>query len=158
MSGDCGFDFLQQNGKKIVDVCGGVLWIWARKMTVENEGLKLLKPSTQVLTEDDLPGWRDTIESKSAEVPGDGDFYDQITCGKVPLDDNHRAMIREAGNVGYASIWHDDLHCWHTHTRALQELGKKRRRRVHDDQSWLGQSNAQLLLLPESRRLGSVSV
>jgi hypothetical protein len=36
MSAECGFDFLQQNGEKLVDVCGGVLWIWAVKMTLEN--------------------------------------------------------------------------------------------------------------------------
>lgn len=125
MSDDCGFDFLQQNGHKIVDVCGGVLWIWARKMTVENEGLKLLKASTQLLTEDDLAAWRETFESKSGKSDDD-DFFDQITGGKVSLDERHRAMIRDASSLGYASIWHDDLQCWHTHTRALFEIGKQR--------------------------------
>jgi hypothetical protein len=40
-----GFDFASQ-----LDACGGVMWVWHRKMTKENEGLKLLKPAEKRLS------------------------------------------------------------------------------------------------------------
>ena len=65
MSGDVDFDFLIRiDGKKLVDVCGGNMWLWHRKMTLQNEGLKLLKASTQSVTLNDLPSdWRERIRS-----------------------------------------------------------------------------------------------
>ena len=57
-SSETGFDFASQ-----IDACGGNMWAWHRKMTKENEGLKLLKAATKVLGEADLPAnWRDHIE------------------------------------------------------------------------------------------------
>ena len=44
MSSECNFDFASQ-----IDCCGGVMWIWHRKMTAEGQGLALLKPATKVL-------------------------------------------------------------------------------------------------------------
>jgi len=40
MSSETGFDFASQ-----IDACGGNMWFWHRKMTPENEGLKLIKPA-----------------------------------------------------------------------------------------------------------------
>ena len=58
MSSECNFDFASQ-----IDCCGGVMWIWHRKMTAENHGLEIIKPATKVLTAADLPAnWRDHIE------------------------------------------------------------------------------------------------
>lgn len=65
MGADCSFNFLRHdNGQKLVDACGGNMWLWHRKMTRENEGLKLLKESTQTLAVDDLPkDWQEQIKS-----------------------------------------------------------------------------------------------
>src|SRR5208337_5315938 len=58
MSSETGFDFASQ-----IDCCGGVMWIWHRKMTAENHGLSLVKPATKELSVADLPtNWRDHIE------------------------------------------------------------------------------------------------
>ena len=58
MSSETGFDFASQ-----IDACGGNMWFWHRKMTPENEGLKLIKPAEKVLSLSDLPpNWRDHIE------------------------------------------------------------------------------------------------
>src|SRR5690606_15037022 len=58
MSAEAGFDFGAQ-----VDVCGGNMWLWHRKMTTENGGLSIVKPFERILTEADLPlNWRDHIE------------------------------------------------------------------------------------------------
>jgi hypothetical protein len=77
MSRDVGFDFQAK-----IDVCGGVMWVWHRKMTAENQGLALIKAATQQLTEADLPAdWRATIEKPEkkestprARHPVDDDF------------------------------------------------------------------------------------
>ena len=60
MSRDCQFDFTSE-----VDCAGGNMWIWHRKMTAANQGLALIKPATQLLSEADLPAnWRDHIQVK----------------------------------------------------------------------------------------------
>ena len=51
MSSECNFDFASQ-----IDCCGGVMWIWHRKMTAENVGLTLIKPATKALSSSRLAG------------------------------------------------------------------------------------------------------
>jgi hypothetical protein len=64
MSRDCKFDF-----KASVDCYGGVMWIWARKMTEANQGLAVIKASTRTLSVSDLPPtWRDKIEKPKKEA------------------------------------------------------------------------------------------
>jgi hypothetical protein len=77
MSADTGYDLTAK-----VDVFGAVLWQWHRKLSIENQGLALLKPATQYITEADLPaGWREPKEKpkttpivKAARHPVDDDF------------------------------------------------------------------------------------
>lgn len=123
MSRDCGFNFADS-----VDVCGGNMWIWARKMSLENEGLKLLKPATETLSEDDLPDWHEQIQPPRGKIvpPGDGDSFHELTSCSIQLDERHKATIDDVGRLGYVSVWHPDLQCWHTHTKALQEIAKMR--------------------------------
>jgi hypothetical protein len=72
------------------------------------------------------PVSREEDESIDRMASRDDEFYDEITSGKVPLNDRHQEMICDAAKLGYASVWQSDIHCWHTHTKALQELGKQR--------------------------------
>jgi len=67
MGTDCNFNLMHHNnGQQLVDARGGNMWIWHRKMTRENEGLKLLKEATQTLTVDDLPkDWQEQIKGES---------------------------------------------------------------------------------------------
>ena len=59
MSSECNFDFASQ-----IDCCGGVMWVWHRKLTAENGGLTKIKAATRVLAAADLPAnWRDHLKS-----------------------------------------------------------------------------------------------
>ena len=95
MSSECNFDFASQ-----IDCCGGVMWIWHRKMTRrEPAASALIKPATKVLAEADLPAnWRDHIEVVTRkrtkvrinEVADDDlDPFEALASSRkiIPLDD-----------------------------------------------------------------------
>ncbi len=129
MSSETGFDFASQ-----IDACGGNLWIWHRKMTTENGGLKLIKAAEKALSVSDLPAnWKDHIEvvqRKCAKIriAGISDeqqsaFDDLVTsCRRVPLDAKHKQIITAIADAGYSAIWVPDYHCLQTHTHALATL------------------------------------
>jgi hypothetical protein len=129
MSSEVNFDFASQ-----VDACGHVMWLWHRKMTLETQGLSLLKPATKALTAADLPlNWKDHIEvvtRKRSKVRVNGvedehlDPFDQLASGRriIPLDEHHKRLIQTLMESGYSTIWVADHHLLQTHTRALQEL------------------------------------
>jgi hypothetical protein len=117
MSADVGFDFARQ-----IDVAGGVMWIWHRKMSLENKGLELLKSAEKILTIDELPGnWRDHIDvvsRKQTKIRVGGlsdeeqDPFDQLASARriVPLDDIHKEIIdeltrRKSPNLKSADAW-----------------------------------------------------
>ena len=60
MSSDTGFDFASA-----IDCCGGIMWIWATKMTAENGGLSLIHPASKELSVSDLPSNCATISRSS---------------------------------------------------------------------------------------------
>jgi len=129
MSSETGFDFASQ-----IDCCGGVMWIYHRKLTVENQGLALLKSAEKLLGLDDLPAnWKDHIEvirGKRSKVRIEGikdkyiDPFDQLASARrnVPLDEDHKAIIDELARSGYSTVWVSDHHLLQTHTCALQRL------------------------------------
>jgi hypothetical protein len=93
MSRDVGFDFQAK-----IDVCGGVMWIWHRKMTAENQGLAIIKAATQTLTEADLPAdWREHIEKPAKEKK------ELTPRARHPVDDDYirngdiAALLRDLG-------------------------------------------------------------
>ena len=124
MSRDSGFDFSAG-----VDVCGGNMWIWHRKMTYENQGLALLKPATEKL---DVPNWEDHVEvvsRKRAKVrigvdPEDQDSFDALASAhrRVPLDDTHKAIMDALAQTGATVNWIADHHLLQTHTVAFDKL------------------------------------
>ena len=129
MSSETGFDFASQ-----IDCCGGVMWVWHKKLTVENQGLHLLKPADKVLTIDDLPSnWKDHIEvikgkRRKVRVEGikdaDMDPFDKLAAARrvIDLDDTHKAVIDELTRSGYSTVWIPDHHLVQTHSCALQRL------------------------------------
>jgi len=129
MSSETGFDFASQ-----IDCCGGVMWIWHRKMTLDNRGLELLKPAEQILTAELLPAnWKDHIEvvtrrRHKVRLPGLGDEaqdpFDILAAARlnVPLDATHKAIIDELAGSGFSTVWVSDHHLVQTHTVALQRL------------------------------------
>ena len=130
MSSETGFDFASQ-----IDCCGGVMWLWHRKMTEANEGLKLLKPAEKVLSLSDLPSnWRDHIEvvtrrrakvRVSTELKDEHlDPFEALTSARrvVPLDETHKQIIDELSRSGFSTIWVPDHHLCQTHTCGLAKL------------------------------------
>ena len=133
MSSECNFDFASQ-----IDCCGGVLWIWHRKMSAENQGLTLIKPATKALSAADLPAnWRDHIEVATRKrakvrvndvVDDEPEAFEALTTFRnvIPLDDNHKAQIEALQTFGYTTLWVADHHLLQTHTCALKELRESR--------------------------------
>lgn len=129
MSSATGFDFAAQ-----IDACGGILWIWHKKASVANEGLKRLKSAERSLAESDLPAnWRDHVEvvtRKRSKVRVNGidedklDPFEALASARkiIPLDDEHKKIIDELRGSGASTIWVPDHHLLQTHTKALQNL------------------------------------
>ncbi len=127
MSTETGYDFARQ-----IDCCGSVMWFWHRKMTMENDGLALIKASTKVIGVDDLPAnWKDHVEvvsRKRTKVRVNGidnhDIWDDLTDPnpRIQLDATHKATIDELARSGYSTVWIPDYHLCQTHTGALKAL------------------------------------
>jgi hypothetical protein len=129
MSSETMFDFAGQ-----LDCCGGVMWLWHRKLTPENQGLALVKPAEKILGVNDLPSnWKDHIEVVSGKrgkikVSGVKDEYvdpfDKLASARriIDLDDTHKAIIDELTRSGYSTVWISDHHLLQTHTCALQKI------------------------------------
>lgn len=128
MSSLTGFDF-----KSKVDVCGGNMWVWHRKMTGTN-GLQLIKPGEPLL--DIPPNWRDNInvvngKIKKLQVPtdiqplqnSDAASSFELLCGeriKVRLDDTHVKLIKFLNDNSLYHWWDGDRHILVTHTANLK--------------------------------------
>ncbi len=129
MSSETGFNFSNQ-----IDCCGGVMWIWHRKLTKENNGLQVIKPSEKILTIDDLPSnWKDHIEvvtrrRSKIQIPNvddkNQDPFDALTSGRrlISLDTTHKEIIDELSRSGFSTVWVSDYHLLQTHTKALENL------------------------------------
>lgn len=129
MSSECNFPFASQ-----IDACGLILWCWHRKMSVENRGLEVIKPSTKILTINDLPtNWKDHVEVitkqrtkvRINEITDENqDPFEALASSRkiVPLDASHKAQIDELQSSGFTTLWISDHHLLQTHTKALEEL------------------------------------
>lgn len=127
-----GFDF--QAG---LDVGGGVMWIWARKMTADNHGLTILKDNT-------LPGgerayymvptnWQDYLDVVSRKrarprVPGFSDDEQDLLDEKVltrektslTVEQQEFILTLQADYPNYTTVWLEDHGLLQTHTQALK--------------------------------------
>lgn len=125
MSRDAKFDFSGQ-----IDAFGGVMWLWHRKMSAENEGLTLVKASSELLT---VPAnWRDHIQvvsRKRAKVKVNGiqesvqDVFEALASAhrRVPLDDTHRLIITELDKHNPTN-WVDDHGLLQCHTKSFDHI------------------------------------
>jgi len=129
MASETGFDFARH-----IDACGGNMWIWARKMTAENEGLALVKKASQELTAAELPAnWRDHIEVVKGQrtkikiegVPDEHlDPFEILASSRrmIPLDSKHKQIIDELRHGGGSVVWVPDYHLLQAHTAMLAKL------------------------------------
>lgn len=133
MAAITGFDFQSR-----VDICGGNMWVWHRKMA-DSECLKIVKQGS-ALPIDEVPvNWRDHVKvvtgrrrknlPQSVEDAGQLDPFEELvaTVARIPLDDEHRKVIDHLRKIG-AYWWFDQDH-WmlvsHTHwlQRCQEDLG-----------------------------------
>lgn len=125
MSAETSFDFDSR-----VDNVGGVFWIWHKKFEESNGGLELVKQGS--ILKSIPPNWKDHIRVTSGKrrrsIPGfvkekDIDWFEQL-CGKhtkVPLSDQHKALINYLEKSG-AMFWFDaDHHMLVCHTYDLKK-------------------------------------
>jgi len=127
MEREAGFDF-----RGNMDVYGGNMWVWHRKITPDNQGLAIIKDFEDFVPK--LPdNWRDNIEvvgGKRAKVQVRGvgaeeyDAFDKQASArvKVRVDETHKQIEERIETLGYSIIWIPDHHCWQTHVRAFQDL------------------------------------
>lgn len=120
LSALCAFDF-----KDTVDICGGNMWVWHRKVTKENKGLSIIKEGTYLHdVEDSLPEWRDS--GIKTQKPMDKVALNRMA---VELDPLHQKLIKWLDTNGKAWWWDSDRRMLVTHTlilkQAFAELGFK---------------------------------
>ena len=103
MSRDAEFDF-----KDAVDCVGGNMWFWSRRATPENQGLTLIKASTQELTESDIGAWR-FVSAADAAHPA------------VEEDEDHGRILEACRKHGTGS-YDEGTGCYRAHTSILKQV------------------------------------
>lgn len=125
MSGLAGIDFESR-----VDICGGNMWVWHRKMAdSDSQGLKLVKKGTTLASIP--PNWRDhlkVISRKERKARPDGfdplaDLCSQVS--HVQLDDDHKKLIQYLKEQEALWWWDSDHHMLVTHTWWLQKAHRE---------------------------------
>jgi hypothetical protein len=121
-----------------MDVGGGNMWVWAKKMTPENQGFAELKNNVDLeghhvyfVPPENWEAYVDVANRKRSKVRIEGvaeEDQDKL-AGKAaaqrntPLDDIHKGIIAELQGYGnYSTVWVTDHHLLQTHTRCLKML------------------------------------
>lgn len=125
MSAITGFNFDSK-----VDICGGNMWVWHRKMK-NTDGLKLVKQGCYL---DSVPSnWREHVKvvtHKSRKVTptnidevGRVSEFDELAGQhtRINLDDSHRELLKYLQDNELSWEWDQDNHMLITHTLALKK-------------------------------------
>lgn len=125
-----GYDFSVK-----VDACGQNMWIWHRKMTVENQGLKVIKQGSILM---DVPKYWEShiqvisgqrkknlpkfIESGQSDSMPEQKFDDLSSkTPRITLDEDHKKLILFLEDRASGSWWDIDHHMLVTHTWWLKK-------------------------------------
>lgn len=122
MSAITGFDFQSK-----VDICGGNMWVWARKME-GTLGLTTVKKGCRI-PETEIPiNWKDHIKVVSGRkrrimpqsIP---DSFEELAGQRprVPLDEEHRKLVDFLSTEKAVWWWDQDHHMLVTHTFWLKQ-------------------------------------
>lgn len=110
-----------------VDICGGNMWVWHKKMTAENDGLELIKPRMEDLK--DVPAnWRDYLDVVSRQRkrvnvgPGVEQYAARIAAEQ--LSEEHVKLIDWLWANKHTAIWEPDFNLLRCHTSALSEAAE----------------------------------
>lgn len=122
-----GFDFQSK-----VDICGGNMWVWARKM-LGTDGLVIIKQGEMLR---DVPlNWRDHVKvitgQRRKNLPQNigeqtVDQFDELTSqtARVPLDEGHKKLITWLKDNNALWWWDQDHHMLVSHTMWLQRAAE----------------------------------
>lgn len=124
IAGITGYNFTDK-----VDICGGNMWVWHRKM-IGTDGLKLIRQGG-VFPTAKVPGnWRDHLtvvgRKSTRTVPKiDGVQQNQFEelsgqRSKVKVDSEHLKLINWLNEAGSPGWWDSDNHMLVTHTHYLE--------------------------------------
>ena len=132
------FDFAAR-----VDICGGNMWCWHRKMA-GTDGLALIKKGS-LLSSDQIPvNWQDHVKVitgrkkravpkfvEDSPIPESEKLFEEL-CGQrssVILDEDHKRLIRRLEETGAQAWWDNDHNMLVAHTfdlkNAHQELNMR---------------------------------
>lgn len=123
LSALAGFDFHSK-----VDICGGNMWVWHRKMQ-GTDGLTLIKKGT--ILNEVPPNWKNHLKvvtgSRRKNLPQEveskessfEEFFGQHQ--RVPLDEEHKKVIEYLRTENAFWWWDQDHHMLVTHTGWLQK-------------------------------------
>lgn len=125
ISGITGFNFADK-----VDICGGNMWVWHRKM-LGTDGLTLIREGG-IFPKERIPGnWREhlsVISKKTTRVIPSIDgigaeaFQELSGCrSKIQLDADHLKLINWLNDRNCPGWWCPDNHMMITHTYHLKE-------------------------------------
>lgn len=123
-----GFDFQSK-----VDICGGNMWVWHRKMDANNKGLELIKKGTIL---EDIPGnWRDhlsVVSGKHKRVIPDFIAKEQSEAitgmfeelsgqrSRTQLEESHIKLMDYLRERGHYWTFDQDNNMLITHTYSLK--------------------------------------
>ncbi len=123
MAAEAGHDFVAK-----VDICGGNMWVWHRKMRGTN-GLELVKAGEPLKRIP--PHWPDHVKvirnAKKQAIPGfvkteEEDLFDEMVGQRtrVPLDESHKKLLEFLNESGSMWWWNQDQHMLVCHTADLK--------------------------------------
>lgn len=127
MEREAGFDF-----RGNMDVLGGNMWVWHRKINDENQGLGIVKdyedfcptlPTNWLDNLDVVTGTGSKVKFRGVDSKDYDSFEAQASSRvKVDLDDIHKEIELRIHALGYSIVWIPDYHCWQTHTKVFELL------------------------------------
>jgi len=128
MSALTGFNFNSH-----VDVCGGNMWVWHRKME-GTDGLEVIKQGDILINAPQ--NWRDHVKVISKKrrktlpdfvQPTQAVTFEELTGQRnyIQLDDEHRALINYLDTIGASFWWDQDHHMLVAHTYDLAQAFKE---------------------------------
>lgn len=123
MSALTGFNFDSR-----VDICGGNMWVWARKME-GTDGLKLIKDARPMHLEEVPKNWKDHVKVVNGsrrrnlmqDIPKSA--FEELAGQRpqIPLDDEHKRLIDYLADNKAVWWWDQDHHMLVTHTYWLKQ-------------------------------------
>ena len=125
ISTDAGRDFSAD-----VDCFGAILFCWSTRASEEKRSFEQIKPSTQILTETDLPGWRNAVLPPKTRKPqgnvdeAEAEEWDELSSALavVPADGEHQRVLEEYQARGWPLEWLAEHNCYRVHTAGLKEV------------------------------------